>query len=282
MSDLNGDAAGHVHCEWPSNGQQRRGRAAWRTTVGLVRETNEDAALFAARGYGNIVGAAVAGEVVPSAHGFLLGVFDGVAGCSDGAAASLLARDAFMREVGRPGFDAVRVTKAVNTAVYNEALASKRKLATTMTAGTIIDDRLGIIHVGDSRAYLFRDNELHQLTRDHTVRNGLVESYVREGASREAAERRAAESGWGSALAQAIGAMDDVDADYVEVELREHDVVIFTTDGVHGVVEEGTILRAALASSPEVACEVLLEMTRAAGAPDNATAVAFVVDGWVA
>ncbi len=129
------------------------------------------------------------------------------------------------------------------------------------------DDRLYVVHVGDSRAYLVRDGQLRRLTDDHSV----VAELVRGGAlTEEQADRHPQRN----VITRALGASEQVSADAFQVPVRAGDVVLLCTDGVSAAIGDAAI-RDALdrADSLDGAALALLAAADSAGGEDNATVV---------
>ena len=125
-------------------------------------------------------------------------------------------------------------------------------LVTTFTAAIIKGRTAYICHAGDSRAYVFRNNNLHQISNDH------VRRYSGQ---------------W--VLTKALGIEKHVDIDYYEEELTEHDVLLLSTDGLHGVFPGNALaeaLTATLEQFPddlEACSKSLVEQAIELGADDN-------------
>ena len=143
----------------------------------------------------------------------------------------------------------------------------KAGMGTTLTTALLADDRLDVVHVGDSRAYLWRDGELRQLTEDHSV----VAELVRRGSlSAEDAENHPHRN----VITRALGAEPEVVADTVSEPLRDGDVVLLCSDGLSSYVPERDIAAAlAAAGSLREAAAALVERANAAGGTDNVTVV---------
>jgi len=140
-------------------------------------------------------------------------------------------------------------------------------MGTTLTAVLIREDRAAVASVGDSRAYLFRGGQLDQLTVDDT----WVEAMIRQGTLDR---QRAREHPMRSVLTQAAGAREAVEVRTIERPLRDQDLLLLSTDGLHAVVEEEAI-RAALASGDSLPpmARRLIEAARASGGPDNVSCI---------
>jgi protein phosphatase len=127
--------------------------------------------------------------------------------------------------------------------------------------------RVGVAHVGDSRAYLLRDGELHQLTHDHT----LVQSLVDEG--RITADE-AADHPRRSVLVRTLQEGSPAEPDLFAVEGRIGDRFLVCSDGVTGVLTDDE-LQDVLVDVPEPADAVdrIIELANDGGGPDNITCV---------
>ena len=154
-----------------------------------------------------------------------------------------------------------------------QAQGNRTGMGTTLTLGLIEGLRLHLAHVGDSRAYLLRRGELRPLTQDHS----WVAGEVRAGRlSPEAAAvhpRR-------NLLTRALGANGSVAVDSDTVALEKDDLVIFSSDGLHGVVP-ATQLSASLQDSRDLqaASNRLIREANAQGGPDNITVLVARIGG---
>ena len=142
-----------------------------------------------------------------------------------------------------------------------------RGMATTCTAALVRGRVARIAHVGDSRAYLFHEGRLSQLTDDHSV----VAQLVREGylTPEEAAvhPRR-------NVIMRALGSIDDVEIDASEAILDAGDRLVLCSDGLTNCLDDPTIARVlGDGRDAQSAAERLVERANAAGGPDNITVV---------
>jgi protein phosphatase len=200
-------------------------------------------------------------------------VADGMGGAQAGEVASHIAVEVF--EQGLPDGTnpeerlAQRVREA-NRKIHERSLAEhgREGMGTTITAVWLEDSQVSIAHVGDSRAYLFRDGDLRRLTQDHT----LVDELVRRG---KLTEEQAAEHPQRSIITRALGPEPDVDVDTLTYEVRPGDVLLLCSDGLTAMVSEEQIAET-LASAPtlEQAGNQLIDEANAAGGRDNITVVA--------
>ncbi len=222
-------------------------RYAVRTDRGLVRDTNQDRAyagqrvLAVADGYGDGDAGAAASE---AAIGALRGL--------DLPAGDLLN---VMSEAGR------RAAEAVRDLMSGEPEPDG---GTTLTAMLWSGSQLGLVHIGDSRAYLLRDDELFRITHDHTV----VQAMVDEG---RLTEDEAATHPQRMLLLRALGTGDP---DVQLRDVRAGDRYLLCSDGLHRVLSD-TTLREVLTTiaEPEEAVGHLVELANQAGGPDNVSCV---------
>jgi serine/threonine protein phosphatase PrpC len=231
---------------------------------GLVRDTNEDCY-----------------AVVPTLGYFA--VADGVGGHAAGEVASRMAIDTVrsLLEDPRacwpagPGAAAAAVDRLAggvayaNARVYDAASGEKGRqgMGTTFTGLLLLDGRVALAHVGDSRAYLLRGRRLAQLTDDHT----LVAAYIQAGIlTRE----EAATSPIRNIISRAVGPADVVEVDKRLLAVESGDTLLLCSDGLHGVVEDEAIA-AVLLQERDItrAAAQLIDRANDAGGPDNVTVV---------
>ncbi|KAB8163378.1 protein phosphatase [Streptomyces sp. 3MP-14] len=146
-------------------------------------------------------------------------------------------------------------------------------MGTTLTALLWTGQRMGVVHVGDSRAYLLRDGELTQITQDHT----WVQRLVDEG---RITEEEATTHPQRSLLMRALGSADRIEADLSIREVRPGDRYLLCSDGLSGVVSLETMRDAMVGNAaPADTVRELIELALRGGGPDNITCIiADVVD----
>src|SRR4051812_5791612 len=258
-------------------------RVFGQTDVGQVREHNEDNYLVAdlTRKTRSFDPTAVH---VLGRSGAVFGVCDGMGGAAAGEVASQLAVDIIYDRLsqakaprGREEL-ARRLVKAVQDAgvrIFGEARAdrSRRGMGTTSTVATLIDDRLFLAQVGDSRAYLLRDGELTQITRDQSLVNQLIEAG-------QLTEEEAETFEHNNIILQALGTSEVVQVDLTYVDLRADDTLLICSDGLSGMVRFDEI-REILKTSGEPLdiCKTLTERANQAGGHDNITVIVVQFDG---
>jgi len=157
--------------------------------------------------------------------------------------------------------------RAANKAILVEAGSRGRQMGTTLVALLVKGDRYRVLWVGDSRAYLLRDGEFIQLSRDHTQVQEMVDRGLMEPADLVGHPMS-------HILSRAVGARETFEIDHVDGEVRPGDVFLLCSDGLHGYVERDVIRKLLGRGSPERALDELIALTLEAGAPDNVTGIA--------
>jgi PPM family protein phosphatase len=146
-------------------------------------------------------------------------------------------------------------------------------MGTTATAAGFLDGRVILGQVGDSRAYLYREGEVIQLTRDQSLVWEMVEAGTMSEAEAETSSQR-------NILVQAVGTEPDVDVDLTVQPLRRGDVLLVCSDGLSGLVNREELQEVLHATpEPERACRRLVDLANERGSPDNVTVVIARVDG---
>jgi serine/threonine protein phosphatase PrpC len=238
----------------------RVGRTANRTDTGRRRLRNEDAFV----------------STPP-----LFAVADGMGGAQAGELASRLAA-ASLEELspGHSGEEAVAaLVQEANARIYRRAIEDPAAagMGTTMTAA-LVDAAAGavaIAHVGDSRAYLVRGEELAQLTADHS----LVAELVRSGRlTQEEAENHPQRS----VITRVLGTDPEVDVDTLTIAAEPGDLFLICSDGLTAMLRDEDILQLVdeAGRDPERVARALVDAANRAGGEDNITIVAFeLVEG---
>ncbi|MGN6781212.1 MAG: PP2C family protein-serine/threonine phosphatase [Marmoricola sp.] len=229
------------------------------THVGRVRADNQDSAF-----------------VGPD----LLLVADGVGGGAAGEVASATTTYAVAATaLARRGEDPTRVlSQAVRTAQEQvhrgvQEDPAREGMATTLTAVLTDGRTFGLAHLGDSRGYVLRDDELVRVTRDHT----WVARMVEEG---RLGEDEAAGHPWRNVVTRSVNGDPARHADVLPLGLRVGDRVLLASDGLTDLVGEPEIERVLLARDDDPAVETLVDMALDRGGRDNVTVVVgTVVDG---
>jgi protein phosphatase len=215
----------------------------------------------------------------------LLVIADGMGGHNAGEVAARMAVDAIVDHVRANaddwsfGYDdSVSVdANVLRTAIHVAniqileaaiGVANYSGMGTTIVAARLVGDRLIVAHVGDSRLYLLSNGRLTQITDD--------DSWVATVLAREPGVDRAvlAYHPMRNALTNVVGARGRTDVHIVERTLTGGDVLLMTTDGVHGVVDDMRLERILKeTNSPNAAAKELVAAALARGSRDNNTAI---------
>jgi PPM family protein phosphatase len=219
--------------------------------VGRVRKDNQDS------GY---------------AGPWLLTVCDGVGGAARGDIASSTAVQQLRRLDAPPSDDLLgQVAGALHRAHdrIGELVDEDPALNGTSTTATVAlfdGSRLGIGHVGDSRAYLYRDGELSQLTHDHTFVQSLIdEGRITTDDARVHPHR--------NLILKALDGVHEAEPDLFELEMLAGDRLLLCSDGVSGVLDDGRLADILSTGSPDYAAVELVRASLEAGSSDNVTCV---------
>ncbi len=227
------------------------------TDVGRQRSVNQDAGL-----------------ILDLPRGGLFAVADGMGGHAAGELAANLALDtlssSFLNGNGSAPERLAEAVQEANLAVLRSAVGEYVGMGTTLVAMVIDRAAALIAHVGDSRAYLLRDRQLHRLTEDHS----WVAEQVRLG---HLTEEEARNHQWRSVVSNALGGEERVRLELYGLQVRRGDRLLLCSDGLSGVIEEADLYRI-LASqpNPDNAVRQLIDRSNDEGGPDNITAI--VVD----
>lgn len=260
------------------------------TDRGKVREVNEDQFLIAELSKSMLIqqtSLTIEDETrkFGSSQGTLLLVADGMGGHAAGDRASAVAVETLMRYVLNfmpwfLGLDAeheddlfdelksavVKCQEKIDAAAA--AQPDRAGMGTTLTMAYLYWPRAYVVHVGDSRCYLRRGDELEQITRDHTVAQKLVEEGKLE-------PEEAETSRYSSILWNALGGTTaDVSSEVYKTKLEPGDTVLLCTDGLTKHVEDTKLLKfLTMQKDAEEICRGLVDAANDAGGTDNITTV---------
>jgi serine/threonine protein phosphatase PrpC len=209
----------------------------------------------------------------------LFAVADGMGGARAGEIASRLAAES-LREQEFAGLPApertVELIREANRRVYaySSENASARCIGTTMTVALVEGGIVTIGHVGDSRAYLLRDDRLTQLTQDHSLVAELVRSGRLSPKEAESHPRR-------SVITRALGTESDVDVDVFSIRAQGGDLFLLCSDGLTSMVSDEEIASLLVAARADLgeAGKKLIGAANQAGGEDNITVVLFELEG---
>jgi serine/threonine protein phosphatase PrpC len=232
------------------------------TDVGCVREVNEDSSKYVRP----------ADTESLRNKGSLMLVCDGMGGHSAGEVASRIAVEVISRiyyeqaDGAHPAL--ASAFQEANREIY-EASQKDQNLKGMGTTGTALVLRNGhafAAHVGDSRIYLVRNDQIYAMTQDHSevmemVRRGLL--------SLEEARHHPDKN----VILRALGSHPEVEVSTWDAPfpLREKDLFLLCSDGLYDLVEDDEIRRLAISSAPQSACESLIALAKERGGHDNIT-----------
>jgi serine/threonine protein phosphatase PrpC len=205
----------------------------------------------------------------------LFAVADGMGGAQAGEVASKLAASAVEGgdSDGLQGVDRIdALIQEANRRIFDRASTdpSASGMGTTMTVALVEGMTVAIGHVGDSRAYLVRDEQMEQLTEDHSLVNELLKSG-------RLSEEEAQIHPQRSVITRAVGTDPDVDVDGFTIESEDGDVFLICSDGLTDMVEDEEILEVVHQHRDDLdkAVKALVAAANRGGGEDNITAVAF-------
>lgn len=167
------------------------------------------------------------------------------------------------------------ITEANNT-LYTMAQGNREftGMGTTITTALRINDQLYLGHAGDSRAYLFREDEIIRLTEDHSLVANLIKAgMITEKEAKTHPDRNKIYRSLGTAAEITIDTYRTI-MDKDSLILRSGDILLFCTDGLHGLLEDSEIQNIVLSSAdPYEACQQLITHANGMGGNDNISVV---------
>jgi PPM family protein phosphatase len=236
---------------------------AARTDVGIVRSGNEDNYLML------------------SEHGIFI-VADGMGGHAAGEVASEMAVRITSQAIGslrglndeEAGERIRKAIRAANDAIFERTLSEqdKRGMGTTATVLVLLPDRYLIGQVGDSRAYLFRNGQFQQLTKDH--------SYVQEQVDAGLlTPDQARVHPYSNVITRCVGAGIDVAPDIYFGALEKADILLLASDGLTGMLEDEQLLKILRSEGdPQTWVDKMVAEANRRGGLDNITAIVIRID----
>lgn len=262
---------------------------AWGLThVGRVRRTNQDHFFVGALSRGVVVDGMSLGEELdavlePERVASLAIVADGVGGSSDGERGARAAVAALLREIAR-SFHAAEHAEAEDPEAFSRLLndaaltchaslvkeaeqdAEGGRFATTLTVFLGLWPHAYLLQVGDSRCYLFQDDQLTQITRDQTLAQKLVDSGA-------LSRTRAESSKWAHVLSSAIGGSEAAPV-VTRIVRNRGAVILLCSDGLtKHVTDERIAERIRGMTSSRQLAEALVQDALDGGGTDNVTVV---------
>lgn len=233
----------------------------FQTNVGRKRKSNQDT-----------VG------VYKNQAGIVIGIVaDGMGGHQAGDAASQLAVTGLGTSWEKTALETqndvakwiVSEIQIENNKIYTEGNNNPEKfgMGTTIVAVVVLDDEILLAHVGDSRGYIIRENNIKQLTSDHSLVNELVKTGE---ITSDMAERHPKKN----VLIRSVGVPGEVEVDLSAVSIKENDYVLLCSDGLSNMLSNGE-MKAIILQDKSITEKVnkLIYNANEAGGRDNITAL---------
>ncbi|MCH3955377.1 MAG: Stp1/IreP family PP2C-type Ser/Thr phosphatase [Eubacterium sp.] len=207
-------------------------------------------------------------------------VADGVGGSNAGEIASKAAIQEIARFIQThemKGVDTMSEIKRYFSACFDRAneeilnlmneRPETRGMATTIALAYISGKTLYAMNIGDSRVYLYRKGDLKQISVDHTYVNQLLKAGVITASEAAVHEKR-------HVIMRAIGAEEKVRADYYQADIQPGDIIVLTTDGLHGEIgSDGIRKELDRNHSMKETCDHLVQQANDKGGHDNITVI---------
>lgn len=247
-----------------TNGAQFSIDVGSRTDIGRVRQNNEDTFAVAQEINLWVVSDGMGGEN----HGELasaIAVETIVASCRQSSSSLQFPR----ADISERGNRLLSAAHFANHEIFDSASQNSdlRGMGATVVAAWLDENRLSLVNVGDSRAYLLHSDELEQLTVDHT----LVAEQVRGGII---SPQQALTTKFQNVLIRALGVHAVVEPDIREFELNPDETLLICTDGLTRMVEDSKIVKTILgAPSAQAAADRLVSLANECGGQDNVTVI---------
>lgn len=233
-----------------------------KTDTGKTRDVNQDAYLA---------------HILDEDTAFAV-VCDGMGGAKAGNIASTLAAKTIYDYVLRSWQSDMNDTQiknllcsavmSANVEVYDAAQRDEELngMGTTVVVTIMNNDFAYIVHVGDSRAYLLRDDLLSQITIDHSMVQKMIESGELTAEEARLHPKK-------NVITRALGVDENVNIDYNELSCNKDDIILICTDGLSNMLENHEIVNIILNKKLENAAEALVSEANEKGGIDNITAV---------
>jgi serine/threonine protein phosphatase PrpC len=227
------------------------------TDLGLVREGNEDSALSCAN---------------------LIAVADGMGGHAGGEVASAIAINSLndlLPLLQDEGIDLdskedlfLNITHEIDQKILDKSKAQPELsgMGTTLTTLAILDNKIELLHIGDSRCYRYRDNKLEQLSYDHTVMQELLDQG-------RLTPQEVFDHPQRSLLTQALMGDSGLDPILLTFEIKKGDQFLLCSDGLTNVLSDYEISKIIEANDADLIPQALIKEVRSKGAPDNITII---------
>jgi len=233
---------------------------SYKTDIGMKRSENQD------RVYAEFLDNNASVSVV----------CDGMGGASSGGVASQLAIDSFIsrikenfrKDMSENSIRNMMLTSVhfANTVVYENSKADieKNGMGTTIVSALVVDKKVYVVSVGDSRAYIMNKDGIKQITTDHTYVEMLYRNGQITAKEKETHELR-------NVITRAIGVEADVDVDYFELEEYGNFTVLLCSDGLSKYCDSDLIYSTVFEKNLDQAAAKLIGHSNDSGGKDNIT-----------
>lgn len=207
----------------------------------------------------------------------LFAVADGMGGHSGGEVASSMAIktlehafNQFDGSIAVPDLLEQAITEC-NKVIYDQSQqnAQLRGMGTTLSAAYLEDDTLHIGQVGDSRIYLYRDNNLYQITEDHSQVYELLKAGLINEDNMESFQK--------NIITRSVGYERDVKVDMFQRPVAKGDRYLICSDGLSGMVSDEQIAQVLLNYDVDTAVRNLVTLANAQGGEDNVSVIVFEI-----
>ena len=229
-----------------------------KSDIGKVRSTNEDYFI---------------NEKLDK-NEYIFIIADGMGGHNAGGIASELGTLTFInqykyqRKKKKSIIDSMSFSiKKANETIYKKALSDPKKsgMGTTFSACVISNMKAYIIHVGDSRIYLIRDNDMKRVTTDHT----FVEKMLEQG---KITDQEALHHPQKNILYMSLGVQKSFEPEIIDnFDIKDGDVIVMCSDGLVNTVTNNQIKKFSLIYNPQESVEKLIKLANKNGGTDNIT-----------
>ncbi len=150
---------------------------------------------------------------------------------------------------------------------HSQVIEDCNGMGTTITLGYIKDAKLYVGHVGDSRAYIIRNEELKQITDDHSLVNELLKNG-------DISIEEAMKHPQKNVITRAVGTNEDICIDINSFELKENDIILFCSDGLTNMIEEHELKDLFIGiKDVQEACDSAVSLAKDKGGRDNITVI---------
>ena len=237
-----------------------------RTDKGVIRDKNEDS------------------FYISDDHRFFI-IADGVGGCNSGEVASRVAVEgiaAYLKErpftVFHQDEEIYHYLSACLKSVNKQVISLSKSdiqyngMGTTIVLLYIVQNKMYVAYMGDSRGYLIRNREIVQITQDHTISAELLRSGTITDMEAKTHPQR-------NVITRALGIDENIEAEMSQMDLEKDDIVILCTDGLYNEVEEKEILDTFLnEENIQKSCDSIVELVNRRESRDNITILALKME----